>query len=250
MKTFIICCIVAVISAENFRIQLAENGEKFSEEVKVDIAGNTEEIKVPQHQNRLQLHQLNDFNKGLSAMKLPTRKKCYISEIKAAEQRPLQMKESLTATHSRFPTDRYMVESTNQLVVRRMTAEEVGEKIVAHCGGYEMLYTVDVTKENAENVALGLAYYIAGKTKRSTNTRITNFFACTLKSVNVVYSCRGSNQRLGARCSFQRSDTNTCIYQITCPTTTSDRGLAAVCQGTHRMSSLQCCDFVCLPVGK
>ena len=56
-----------------------------------------------------------------------------------------------------------MVESTNQLVVRRMTADEVGEKIVAHCGGYEMLFTVDVTKENAESVALGLAYKATGR---------------------------------------------------------------------------------------
>ena len=43
-------------------MKLEENGEKFAAEVKVDVPGHTEEIKVPQHQNRMEVDILNDFN--------------------------------------------------------------------------------------------------------------------------------------------------------------------------------------------
>ena len=43
-------------------MKLEENGERFAEEVKVDVAGQTEEIKVPQHQDRMEVDILNDFN--------------------------------------------------------------------------------------------------------------------------------------------------------------------------------------------
>ena len=43
-------------------MKLNENGEKFVEDVKVDVAANTEEIRVPQHQDRAAIDILNDFN--------------------------------------------------------------------------------------------------------------------------------------------------------------------------------------------
>ena len=43
-------------------MKLNENGEKFVEDVKVDVAANTEEIRVPQHQDRSAIDILNDFN--------------------------------------------------------------------------------------------------------------------------------------------------------------------------------------------
>eukprot|EP00795_Rhopilema_esculentum_P011363 gene11363-21557_t len=247
MKTLIIFCIVAAISAEKFQMKLEENGEKFAEEIEVDVAGNTEEIKVPKHQDRMQVDLLNDFNIGLSATKLPAIKKCYISAIGTTEQSPQGMKESLEKTHARFPTERYMVKTRSDLIVRRMTADEVGEKIVAHCGGYEMLYTVDVSQGNVEKVAISLAEEVAGKTKRS--TIIKRFFACNLESTNVINTCRNKG-KLGARCSFYRTDLRRCIYEIDCPANISDKGLSATCKGTHQFNLLQCCDFICFPFGK
>ena len=43
-------------------MKLEENGEKFTEKVKVDVAGKTEEIQVPKHGNRPAVDLLNDFN--------------------------------------------------------------------------------------------------------------------------------------------------------------------------------------------
>ena len=43
-------------------MKLNENGEEFVEKIKVDIAGNTEEIHVPRHQDRSEVDILNDFN--------------------------------------------------------------------------------------------------------------------------------------------------------------------------------------------
>ena len=43
-------------------MKLNENGETFTEDVIVDLKENTEEIKVPQHQDRAELDLLNDFN--------------------------------------------------------------------------------------------------------------------------------------------------------------------------------------------
>ena len=43
-------------------MKIEENGEKFNEKIKIDIAGQTEEIKVPKHQDRVEVDILNDFN--------------------------------------------------------------------------------------------------------------------------------------------------------------------------------------------
>ena len=43
-------------------MKIDENGEKFVEDVKVDVTGNTEEMVVPQHADRLAVDVLNDFN--------------------------------------------------------------------------------------------------------------------------------------------------------------------------------------------
>lgn len=47
---------------KDFHMKIDENGEKFVEEVKVDVAGKTEEMAVPQHADRLAVDVLNDFN--------------------------------------------------------------------------------------------------------------------------------------------------------------------------------------------
>ena len=43
-------------------MNLRENGEDFVEDISVDVARNTERIRVPQHQDREQVDILNDFN--------------------------------------------------------------------------------------------------------------------------------------------------------------------------------------------
>ena len=43
-------------------MKIDENGKKFVEEVKVDVTGNTEEMVVPPHTDRLAVDVLNDFN--------------------------------------------------------------------------------------------------------------------------------------------------------------------------------------------
>ena len=43
-------------------MKLSENGEQFTEKIKVDIPGNTEQIHVPKHQDRMEVDILNDFN--------------------------------------------------------------------------------------------------------------------------------------------------------------------------------------------
>ena len=48
--------------AKEYEMHLEENGEKFTEKLKIDVAGNTEEIKVPKHGDRAELDLLNDFN--------------------------------------------------------------------------------------------------------------------------------------------------------------------------------------------
>ena len=43
-------------------MKLEENGEKFVETVNVDLTGNSVEIKVPKHQDRMEVDILNDFS--------------------------------------------------------------------------------------------------------------------------------------------------------------------------------------------
>ena len=41
---------------------LTDNGEKFTEDISIDVAGNTEEIKVPKHKGSIGIDILKDFN--------------------------------------------------------------------------------------------------------------------------------------------------------------------------------------------
>ena len=43
-------------------MKMEENGEEFSAEIKIDVAGQTEEIKVPKHKGGVEVDILNDFN--------------------------------------------------------------------------------------------------------------------------------------------------------------------------------------------
>ena len=44
-----------------------------------------------------------------------------------------------------------------------MSADEVGKKIASHCDGYDLIFTVRVTKKNAQKTALSLLKAMKGK---------------------------------------------------------------------------------------
>ena len=52
----------AFLKGSKFQMKLEENGEKFVETVNVDLTGNSVEIKVPKHQDRMEVDILNDFS--------------------------------------------------------------------------------------------------------------------------------------------------------------------------------------------
>ena len=47
-----------------------------------------------------------------------------------------------------------MIENERFLQIRKMSPNEVGKKIAHHCKGSELIFTVKVTKDNIEKVAL------------------------------------------------------------------------------------------------
>eukprot|EP00795_Rhopilema_esculentum_P011357 gene11357-21549_t len=141
MKAAFLLCFVAMVMAEDFSIKLEENGQKFTEKIKLDTVANTEEYDVPAHQDRVEMHLLKDFNKRLVAMKVPVSKVCYVEALESDVQAPKDLKKSMELSNSRFPSERYMVHQKQHLVIRKMTEEEVGEKIAAHCAGYEIVFT-------------------------------------------------------------------------------------------------------------
>ena len=72
----------------------------------------------------------------------------------------------LIKAHSKFPEDRFMIINDRYLKVRKMSADEVGKKIAAHCKGSEMFLAVKVTKENIEKTALGILKAMRCKFKK------------------------------------------------------------------------------------
>jgi len=244
MKILVLLSLAALAIASDFKMKLNENGEEFTEEIKVDIAGNTEEIKVPQHQNRMQADILSDFNIGFRALKIVKAKLCYISAIDASEQRPAQMEESMQLAHSKFPEDRFMIINDRYLKVRKMSADEVGKKIAAHCKGSEMFLAVKVTKENIEKTALGILKAMRSRPKR--DTPVEEFTSCNFNSQTLTVMSTCPRNRLGAQCKFYRTDQRTCAYKVQCrPVTDSTGRKVSSCTGQHKYSLLACCDFKC-----
>ncbi|XP_065070705.1 uncharacterized protein LOC135695515 [Rhopilema esculentum] len=243
MKTVFVLCFVAMVTAEDFSIKLEENGQKFTEKIKLDTVANTEEYDVPAHQDRVEMHLLKDFNKRLVAMKVPVSKVCYVEALESDVQAPKDLKKSMELSNSRFPSERYMVHQKQHLVIRKMTEEEVGEKIAAHCAGYEIVFTVTPKDNNIEKLALELAKPLQRQRKRDT---FTSFWACDIKSSYVPRACKLSGGRLAARCHFWRDDRRTCVYEITCRTVYVNGQMAATCDGDHKYSLMSCCDYICL----
>eukprot|EP00795_Rhopilema_esculentum_P011360 gene11360-21552_t len=207
MKSLILLCVIVAASAEDFHMNLTENGETFTQDIIVDVQGNTEEIKVPRHQDAPAVNVLNDFNIGLSAVKLSNSRRCFISKIHASEQRPAELKQSMATVRSQFPRERYMVETFNVLTVRKMVKDEVGEKIAGFCNGYDLFYTMRFNKENIEEEVIKMiksARDKSGQVRQRRDLGITSFTSCSDDSFNVLMRCPG--HKIGARCNFFRSD--------------------------------------------
>ena len=58
-----------------------------------------------------------------------------------------------------------MVETYKSLQVRKMTAQEVGEKIAKHCDGHDLIFTININKDNIEKEAVSLATALKGIAK-------------------------------------------------------------------------------------
>eukprot|EP00794_Sanderia_malayensis_P018727 gene18727-20616_t len=239
MKFIILASLIALALAEKFHMEFEEGGQKYTEDIKVDTTEQVEEISVPKHLDRMAIDVLKDFKRGLKAKKVLSKKICYISTIDADDEPPRQMEMSMKMTNSKFPTSRFNVIKKSYLPISEMTAQQVGEKIAAHCAGHQMLYAAMFEGEHISDAVTKMfrAKKAGGKFKRDLTLR--TFTACRDDSTNVVESC--APDKLSANCRFRRNDGNDCMYQINClmgPT-------GFVCKGTHVFNSLTCCDFSC-----
>merc|ERR1711872_270564 len=130
MKIAIILSVIALALAKDFNLEFEENGVKFVEKIKIDVAGQTEEYSVPKHMDRAAADVLKDFGKELNAEKVIAKKACYISEIPTGEDKPKVAEkdmERLEMVGSKFPSSRYEVVNKMVFPYGEMSPEEVGQ---------------------------------------------------------------------------------------------------------------------------
>ncbi|XP_065070712.1 uncharacterized protein LOC135695522 [Rhopilema esculentum] len=180
MKTILILCAVAFMSATGWEIQFEEGDKEYKERIEVDVEKNVETFDVPEHNGLNHSVILNDFNVGLSAIKIAAVGKCYISKIDKDEyQSPKEMEKSLQQFGGRFPTDKYEVKKDKMVEVREMEKEEVGEKIAAFCQGYKMILTEEEDDETFQAKMKSLLEAASsGRSKRQLNELTLNRNIC------------------------------------------------------------------------
>jgi len=244
MKTLALLSLVALTIATDFQMNLKENSVDFVEDINVDVAGNSERIRVPQHQDREQVDILNDFNMGLQALKIVKENICYISSIDASEQRPAQMEESLRLAHSRFPNDHYMVETSRFLPVRSMSSNEVGSRIAKHCRGGSLVLVEKVTQKNIREKALAAVNAMKSRQKRYSYSFYENNMACSSNAAETIQSCY--ERQLDPHCNEYSRSHYSCAYKVKCKFGTDSAGqVGYACTGEHKYSLIVCCNFSC-----
>eukprot|EP00112_Aurelia_sp_Birch-Aquarium-sp1_P017413 Seg4032.2 transcript_id=Seg4032.2/GoldUCD/mRNA.D3Y31 product="hypothetical protein" protein_id=Seg4032.2/GoldUCD/D3Y31 len=150
MKVFVFLALVCSVLADEYELSVNDGTDSFKEKIEVDLAANTELLKLPAHGSSPAANVLYDFNVGYAALRTSGTKQdaCYVEAIDPNHPDPQSLKQSMDAYDS---TQRHpkRTQSKQVEVDRQLKPSETGAKIAAHCVGLPMYLMKEVTGNKA-----------------------------------------------------------------------------------------------------
>lgn len=232
---------------EKLTMKIMENGKEVDEQIYVDQKDNYEIFSVPAHGDRSALVLVNDFKRGYSIYKVADDESCYLVTLDAKTQKPTQLKKSVEAAHSKFPTSSFTVE--NKTFLKRgefNLTTSMGKMAGKFCGKYDIV-SAEVIDGYADldSIAQGEQQKLVAEPKRVKRDVVFRDFhmACSQAQVeNSLSTCPDQGTNLNVVCKFRSRQ---CVYSVNCDFGIVGHQLAATCRGDHMLSSAICCDYNC-----
>jgi len=241
MKLFILVCVIAAATMQDYDVKFFEKTGYFVQKVKIDKQKDTVEFDVPKHGNVEGAKYLNDYQKRLVVMKLDSAKLCYAWDMPRDESKPIEIEAGLKHFQGKFPNDKYMVVNENMLPLHYLNSSSLTQEVKDFCGSYPVIKAA-LFKDKAAMEAGAIQEVksqMSGRRKKRALT-VTTFSSCTQDSSKYIDQCGRSGTDLKVTCKFVVS--NTCVYQMACGFSSAGWQCPAP---KHMFTYLHCCDYFC-----
>ncbi|CAH3019418.1 unnamed protein product, partial [Porites evermanni] len=206
---------------EHLTMNIEEEGTTFVQEIEIDVSEKMEIFRVPSHNDVEGADYFHDFEKRVTATKIPSQKVCHISEMDSSLSSPRKLKADMKRAASHL--NQLPVRTQRSLVMVTGPANRtlLSDKILKFCGALPIYNTEMVGNPIYEN---GDAIIGTRRCKRESigSNTITNFKSCLKSDGHDMFTyvkkgnCTGRNaDSWDIRCKMIPR-LHKCFYYITC----------------------------------
>lgn len=200
---------------ESYSLKIFEGGAVVDEKVEVDVANQTEVIRVPQHNDVDAMDLMNDFKVGLSIRRISSTRACYVSKIDPSLPSPAKMKIDMD-TISSLSSPMELKTRINELrVVGFANRSSLPPSFLQFCGNFP-IFNIE---ERPLDPRIQSVRRVSGQTRRK---------RAILPISRLFFPCPDTTMDALKRC-FLNELTNGIMPTLTCDVTTASCFYVAEC---------------------
>jgi len=245
------------VGLEKVELSIHEGSANFKEKIFVDVSGNYEIIKVPQHNNLSALEIFIDYQKGYRIEKIISERQCMVMKLDKSDGKPMDLVNGVKHAHNKFPTSSYTVVHESILTTGKVDLKSpIGKTAAQFCGtGMDIQHAVSYVGEDMNGFATQLLRNAAEKKNEKRDmTPLQEDFRCCAKGCDLAKGqkefrrklniCNGNQMKMVASCKINTNPRG-CVYRVLCPYDSAKNKGYWVCTSKHIFKSFVCCDFTC-----
>jgi len=237
------------VGLEKVELSIHEGSAHFKEKIFVDVSGNYEIIKVPQHNNLSALEIFIDYQKGYRIEKIVSERQCMVMKLDKSDGKPMDLVNGVKHVHNKFSSSSYTVVHESILTTGKVDLKSpIGKTAALFCGkGIDIQHAVRYVGDDLDGFATQLLRNYVEKRNEKRDIEIRGDFrcchaGCRSKMVAVMNACEGKMDKVKGNCRINNKSAG-CTYRVLCPYN-SVTGYWT-CSESHKYHSLVCCDYVC-----
>lgn len=240
------------VGLEKVELSIHEGSANFKEKIFVDVSGNYEIIKVPQHNNLSALEIFIDYQKGYRIEKIISERQCMVMKLDKSDGKPMDLVNGVKHAHNKFPKSSYTVVHESILTTGKVDLKSpIGKTAAQFCGtGMDIQHAVSYVGEDMNGFATQLFQNsVKRRQKRGMTTKGTDFRCCergcgsqNSAFLTALKKCDGFQGRMVGNCRINVKPAG-CTYRVLCPY--NKKSGYWDCKSKHIYTSLVCCDFIC-----
>ncbi|CAH3169838.1 unnamed protein product, partial [Porites lobata] len=225
---------------EKYAVQFTEDGTPIREEVSVDVDSGTEVFRVPGHNNKEAMDVMNDFVAGLTARRLLSIQKCYVSKLDPTLPTPQKLKIDMELATKQPLTDEKLTTNTTPIVLGFADRSSLPQRILDFCGSLPIYEVEEVSVEEMNATLFNSEGYqgLQGRSRRSVFDKVSCSSGGTHRGG--VSFCLDLKEKMKPKsCTFSSSS---CYYFIVC---TADSYGGHTCSYARHGYYDYCCSWTC-----